>query len=121
MGEYTREEREEARQIISSIIGRCEKIQPKFAQGTPQHALLANRLYALRTVQGLMTGENRADSCTQSELTEALQPISSIISKCKKAQQKFSEGSVHFARFEKMIRAMVLARALITDERAKRG
>jgi hypothetical protein len=37
MDKYTREELEEALQIVSSTINRCEKAQPKFAESTSHH------------------------------------------------------------------------------------
>lgn len=39
MGKYTREELEEALQVTSSTITNCEKMQPKFAEGTSQQIL----------------------------------------------------------------------------------
>jgi len=55
------------------------------------------------------------------ELIEALRPVSSIISKCEKAQLKFMEGTSHHTRFKIMIKAMDISRSLITDEISKRG
>lgn len=40
MDSYKKEELEEVIQIISSAISRCEKTQPKFAEGTSQYTLL---------------------------------------------------------------------------------
>ena len=47
MDKYTSEELEEALQIVSSVISRCEKTQPKFVEGTSQHTLLKNRIKAM--------------------------------------------------------------------------
>jgi lipopolysaccharide biosynthesis glycosyltransferase len=58
---------------------------------------------------------------TNEELTDALRPVSSIISKCEKAQMKFQEGTSHHTRFSKMINAMYLAKSLITNEISRRG
>lgn len=120
MDKFTREETEEALQIVSSTISRCEKIQPKFVEGTSQHALLKNRVKALYISKSLITDENVIDKYTKAELVEALRPISSIISKCEKAQQKFAEGIAHHTRFKKMIKAMYISKSLITDEISKR-
>lgn len=46
MEKYTREDLEEALQIVSSTISRCEKTQLKFAEGISQHTLLKNRIKA---------------------------------------------------------------------------
>jgi hypothetical protein len=114
--EYTQTELNEALQIVASAIGRCEKAQPKFAEGTSQHTLLKNRIKALYISKSLIAGENIINRYTKDELTEALRPVSSIISKCEKAQLKFAEGTSHYARFNKMIKAMHISKSLISDE-----
>lgn len=121
MDKYTREELEKALQIVSSAISRCEKTQPKFVEGTSQHTLLKNRINALYISKLLITDENVMDKYTKEELIEALRPVSSIISKCKKAQLKFAEGTSHHTRFENMIKAMYISKELITDEISERG
>lgn len=121
MDKYTREELEEALQIVSSVISRCEKTYPKFAVGTSQHTLLKNRIKAMYISKSLITGENVENRYTKEELTEALRPVSSIISKCEKAHSRFAEGTSHYARFNNMIKAMHILKSLITDEIRKRG
>jgi hypothetical protein len=114
MGKYTREELEEALKIISSVIMRCEKAQTKFVEGTSQYMLLKNRLKAMYISKSLIVGEN--GKFTKEELIKALRPVSSIISKCEKAQQKLAEGSAHYIRFIDLIKAMGISRSLIADE-----
>jgi septation ring formation regulator EzrA len=121
MDTYTKAELEEALQIVVSVAARCEKAQPKFAKGTSQHTLLKNRIKALHISRSLIAGENIVDRYTKDELTEALRPVSSIISKCEKAQLKFSEGTSHYTRFNKMIKAMNISKSLISDEIEKKG
>ena len=131
MEQYTRKELEEALQIVSSVISRCEKAQPKFAEGTSQHTLLKNRIKALYISKALIAEENAIeenakdeytkDKYTKEELMDALRPVSSIISKCEKAQQKFAEGTSNHTRFKNMIEAMYISKALITDEISKRS
>lgn len=121
MDKFTREELEEALQIISSTISRCEKIQPKFVEGTSQHTLLKNRIKSMYISKSLITDESVMDKYTKEELIESLQPVSSIISKCEKAQLKFAEGTSHYTRFKKMIKAMYISKSLIADEISKRG
>ncbi len=116
--QYTREELEAALQIVSSSISRCERAHPKFAEGTSQHTLLKNRIKALYISKSLILDEDV--KYTNEELTDALRPVASIISKCEKAQMKFPEGTSHHTRFRKMIKAMYLAKSLITDEINKR-
>ena len=121
MSKYPREELDEALQIVSSIISRCEKTQPKFVEGTSQHSLLKNRIKAMCISKSLITDENVVDTYTKEELIEALRPVSSIISKCEKAQLKFAEGTSNHSRFKNMIKAMHISKSFITDEVSKRG
>ena len=121
MDKNTREELEKALQIVSSVINRCQKAQLKFVEGTSQHTLLKNRIKALYISKSLIQDENVMDKYTKEELIEALRPVSSIISKCEKAQLKFAEGTSHHTRFKNMIKAMYISKSLITDEISKRG
>ncbi len=121
MDEYTREELVEALQVVSSTISKCEKMQLKFADGTSQHTLLKNRIKAMYISKSLITDENVMDKYAKEELIEALRPVSSIISKCEKAQLKFAEGTSHHTRLKNIIKAMYISKSLITDEIIKRG
>ncbi|MBS5317685.1 MAG: hypothetical protein KHY44_15010 [Clostridiales bacterium] len=40
MKNYSQEELQNALKVVSSTISRCEKIQPKFKEGTSQFSLL---------------------------------------------------------------------------------
>ncbi|AEY67270.1 hypothetical protein [Clostridium sp. BNL1100] len=113
MEKYTGEELEEALCTVTSIINRCEKAQLKFVEGTSQHTLLTNRIKAMYISKLLLTNENVLDKYTKEELKAALTPISSVISKCEKAQFKFAEGTSHHTRFNKMITAMYISKSLI--------
>ncbi|MTI46369.1 MAG: hypothetical protein FH761_00900 [Firmicutes bacterium] len=121
MGKYPKKELVDTRRVVSSIISKCEKIHPKFAKGTSQHTLLKNRIKAMYISKALITDENVMDKYTKEELIEALRPVSSIISKCEKAQLKFEEDTSHYNRFNNMIEAMYISKSLITDEISKRG
>lgn len=116
---YAEEELEEALQIIVSIISRCEKIHPKFIEDSSQHTLLKNRIKALYISKSFIMQDEALNRYTKEELTKALKPISSIISKCEKAQLKFKEGNYHHNRFEKIIKAMSISKSLIEDEIGK--
>ena len=120
MNKYTIEELEKALLLVSSTIIKCEKMQPKFAEGTSQHTLLKNRIKALYISKSLLTNEDVMDKYTKEELIEALRPVSSIISKCEKAQIKFEEGTSNYTRFNNIIKAMYISKSLITDEIDKR-
>lgn len=115
MDKYTKEELQEALQIVSSVISRCEKMQPKFAEGTSQHTLLKNRIKAMYISKSLLENEDIKDKYAKEELIEALRPVSSIISKCEKAQLKLVEGSSHHTRLKNMIKAMDISKSLIAD------
>ncbi len=121
MDKYTSEDLLKAQQIISSSIHKCEKIHPKFAEGTSQHTLLKNRLKALYVSKSLITNENIRNNYTKEELMEALPPVASIISKCEKAQLKFTEGASHHTRLKNLIKAMHISKALIVNEINKRN
>lgn len=121
MDNYTKKELEEALRVVSSTISKCEKMQLKFVEGTSHHTLLKNRIKAMYISQSLITDEDVRDKYTKEELIEALRPVSSVISKCEKAQLKFAEGTSHHTRFKNIIEAMYISKSLITDEMSRRG
>lgn len=121
MEQYTKEEISDTLKVISSTISNCEKIQPKFPEGTSQHTLLRNRIKALYISKALVLGEDINEKYTKEELIDAIAPVSSVISKCEKAQLKFEEGTSHHTRFKRLIRAMYISKSLIDDEISKRG
>ncbi len=102
--------------VISATILNCEKAQQKFTQGTSQYSLLKNRINALYLAKALITNDHTAGKYTKKEFEKALPPVSSIISKCKKAQLKFAEGTPYHTRLKNIINAMNLSKALITEE-----
>lgn len=50
------------------------------------------------------------------ELEDALQKVSSIISKCEKSQLKFAEGTSQHTLLKNRIKAMQISKALIMRE-----
>lgn len=56
---------------------------------------------------------------TKQELTEALRAVSSIISKCEKAQEKFPNGTSHHTLLRNRLKAMYISKSLIVDELSK--
>lgn len=121
MDKYTKEELEEALQVVSSVIRNCEKIHPKFAEGTSQHTLLKNRIKAMYLSKSLITDENIMEKYTKEELEKAIPPVSSAISKCEKAYLKAVEGTSNHTRLKKMIKALYISKLLITNEISERG
>lgn len=116
MKQYTKQELEAALHVVASTINNCEKMQPKFAEGTSQHTLLKNRIKALYISKSLIKSDLVIEQYTKEDLIEALSPVSSIISKCEKGQLKFKEGTAHYMRFKNIIDAMYISKALITNE-----
>lgn len=57
MDKYTKEELLKALQVVSSAINNCEKIHPKFAEGTSHHTLLKNGIKAMYISKSLITNE----------------------------------------------------------------
>lgn len=120
MIQYTRDEVSEALQVVSSTISKCEKIQPKFAEGTSQHTLLKNRIKAMYISKILITEDREIEKYSKEELINALKPVISIISKCETGQRKHDREALQYKRFQKIIDAMNVAKSLISDEISKR-
>lgn len=124
MDNYTNEALTSALREVSSTISKCEKMQGKFAEGTSQCTLLRNRIKALVISKRLIESElsqkeqrsNVLGLYTKEELTEALRPVVSVISKCEKAKVKFGEGTTHHRRLENLIKAMNISKGLIEDQ-----
>ncbi|MPM56309.1 hypothetical protein SDC9_103111 [bioreactor metagenome] len=104
---------------VTSIITRCERMQPKFAPGTAQHTLLKNRIQALQIARGLLA-ETGTGGYSAQELSAALEPLASILRKCAKAQAKYVPGSVQHRRFNGTMAAMELCRTCIENELQRR-
>ncbi len=140
MGNYTNEELNVVLREVSSTISKCEKMQGEFAEGTAQYSLLRNRIKALIISNLLIENEisreeqatgdqtddqvkkldldrkNVMEHYTKAELTEALRPVVSVISKCEKAQGKLTEGTVHYRRNKNLIKAMNVSKVLIKEQ-----
>lgn len=108
-----------AHEIVISYIQRCEKAQSKFNSGTSQHSLLKNRLNALYIAKTFLSNQN-INQITDEKLEKALPPIASIISKCEKAQSKYSDGSAQYKRYINTIDAMTISKSLIDKEIERR-
>lgn len=103
--------------IVNSAIQNCEKIQPKFPEGTSQCSLLRNRINALKIARSLLLGEGREYS--PEALKQALPPILSIHSKTSNARKKYEPGSTQYRRFTPTIEAMEVCRALLEQALAR--
>lgn len=107
MSKYTSEEIENTLKIIESTIINCEKIQPKFKEGTPQLSLSRNRIKALNISKTLITNDKH--SYTQEDLSKAEIQITSIINKSKKAFINAKEGTGTYTRLKRIIDAMTIS------------
>ena len=121
MEKYSQNELDTTVRFISSTIGKCEKMQLKFAEGTSQHSLLKNRIKALYISKALIENDINVSMYTKEDLEKALPPVVSIINKTEKAQIKYEEGTVQFRRFAPIIRAMYISKDFIENELEKRG
>jgi hypothetical protein len=54
---YTKDELSEALRAITSLINKCEKVQLKLREGTPQYTLTKNRLKAFCIASALIEKE----------------------------------------------------------------
>lgn len=121
MNVITPEERQQALKGIDSTISKCEKIQPKFKEGTSQHTLLRNRIKALKIAKSLVEADGQVQVYTMEDLEQALPPIVSIIHKTEKAQSKYEEGNVYYKRFAPLIAVMYVSKALVEKEIMERN
>ena len=120
MKNYSQEELQNALKVVSSTISRCEKLQPKFKEGTSQFSLLRNRIKALKISKCLIEKDESMQIYTKDELEKALPPVISIINKTEKAQSKYDEGTTQFKRFSPIISVMYISKALIEKEIVQR-
>lgn len=116
----TEQERTNTLKVANSITVRCERVQPQFASGISQHTLLKNRIQAMKIAEALLTGHG-AESYSAQDLSAALEPLASVIRKCKKARSKYEPGTGQYRRYGGTIRAMELAGTLIEDELGRRS
>lgn len=121
MEKYSRDELSDALRVVSSTISKCEKIQPKFAEGTSQYTLLKNRIKAMYISKALITEDRKIERYSKEELIDALKPVASVISKCEKGQRKHAMEAPQYKRFQKIIDAMSISKTLITAEISNRG
>lgn len=100
-------------EMLGRLIGLEEKFLPKFAEGTSQHSLLRNRIWALQTARELISGEGKPD---REELEFALPRIESIIRKTTKARDKYEPGSRSYRRLDPTVQVMEQVRTALLQE-----
>ena len=125
---YTKTALKEALKEVASTILKCERAQLKFREGSSQYSLLRNRIKAMVLSKGLIEEalkssdpdnteeKDQAHLFSEVELSQALEPVLSIIRKCEKALVKFEPGNVNHKRFSKIIEPMRICQNLIEDK-----
>lgn len=88
------EQIKESLRVVNNAIKNCEKMQPKFPEGTSQCSLLRSRINALKIARSLLLGDGREYS--PEALKQALPPILSIHSKTSNARKKYQPGSTQY-------------------------
>ncbi len=116
MEKITSDQIENALQVIISTISKCEKQQTKFVKGSSSHTLLQNRIKAMYISKELLINGQVKKKYARDDLIQALKPVESIISKCETGQRKYRVEAPLYKRFQKMIDAMLVAKALIIAE-----
>ena len=84
MNTYTETEKEQALGVIESVVGRCEKVWPKFAEGTSQHSLLKNRIKALYIAKALISGEEKRDGYGKRNCSRRLPQLNLLSANAKR-------------------------------------
>lgn len=115
MEQYTKKELEYTLILLNKTIKNCVNIQSKFLSGSSQYTLLENRIKALKISISLIKNEENI-TYEQEILKEALNPINSIINKCRKAQGKYTDNTAYQRRLMNIIRAMEISKERITEE-----
>ncbi|WP_277490287.1 MULTISPECIES: hypothetical protein [unclassified Breznakia] len=123
MSNYTNSDFSEALLEVLSIINKCEKMHGKFEVGSSQYTLLTNRIKAMYIAKMLLTHKLDDDlnlgkdinEYSKKELSASLEPISSILRKCEKAQRKYEEGTTNYNRFVKQIKTMYIVKMLVEE------
>jgi hypothetical protein len=62
---FTQDDKHEALQALSSMIGKTEEARAKVSSGTSQYTLLQNRLKALRVAETLIQAEVHANKTSE--------------------------------------------------------
>lgn len=120
MSGFTRNEIDGALKTVTSSIEKCERLQPKFAEGTPQLSLSRNRIKALKIAECLLKNDGSIQNYSKDELEKALPQIISVRSKTANARKKHDENSSWYKRMTPAIEAMDVCRALIEMELTRR-
>ncbi len=100
---------------LAEIRTTSEKMQQRFAEGTPQHSLMKNRAHAVSIAEACILQAGTVQFSVE-ELTDALPQLKSVEEKSSKAIEKFKIYHGHYYRLKNMIESVAYAQACITGE-----
>lgn len=109
---------------LQDMLQRSRAAQAKFAPGTAQHTLQANRIHALETAAALLQSAAASEApppLSQASLLRAAAPLASLLRKSEKAQTKLAPGTWQHTMLETNIHALRLATPLLAQALAASG
>ncbi len=123
MGQFMKEELDEALRSITSTINKCEKALLKLKAGTFQHTKLVRELKAYhisialinKESQRLVGEESVEGGFTKEELEEAVQAIASTIDRCEEILPKLKAGSSQQTLTVRRIKAFHISTELLKN------
>jgi hypothetical protein len=117
MDNFTSKDLEESLSIIASMISKTGSAKEKFTEGSSQYTLLANRLNALNIAYSLISIELEKNyivsDYTKEDYEKSIAPITSLISKSLKAQNKLVRGTWQHTMLNNNIKALNIALPLL--------
>lgn len=119
LDKFTKEELEEALRAITSTINKSEKVQLKLKAGTFQHTMTVRGIKAYNIAIELIKKEAEDSfegGYTKEEFEEALQALTSAISRVEKVLPKFNAGTSQHTLAIRRIKAFCIATELIKRE-----
>ena len=121
MDDYTADDLQKALRPIASLISKSEKAQLKLASGTWQHTALQDNLKALHIASVLMQKTGRTEDFALDDVREALETLTSMISRVEKAQVKSPPGTSQHTLLRNRLEALRIARAVTGAEYDRKG
>jgi len=124
MDKYTKEELQEAIRAITSTINKSKKALLKLKAGAWQHTMTEQALKADNIAIALLNRELAINpdkgTCkskyTEEELKNALEAVTSVMSRVEKVQPKFEAGTPQHTLAVRRIKALSISSAFIKRE-----
>jgi len=115
-----KEDLQEARRALASLLHKCERAQEKLAPGTWQWTSMKNTVRAARVALSLAAKAPETNDFTAEDLEEARQTLSSALQKSEKARQKTAPGTPQQPLIKNRISALRAALPLIESAIAEK-